>query len=423
MRFAQALVFSACAAFVSAQAPILGNAAGTPYPLGVVHFPVEPPTTYTSPLALAPNSQVYASMDPSLPTGYYLFDVVDLYFNSLSHLSAADRVFLAVNNGGGNFTLTRVSSSPSLPADGVGANGGESMPVFPFSAPLPIAGRPDLTCVQKVMLFSLGSTPTGAPVFIGNLHFRVGDGSPGSISGVVFEDLNQNGVRDPGEPGVQGAAIQLVSNDPANPGQIMASTLTDANGAYLFSPVGYADCSVVLTITSSQWQATTPTDVRLSACGCGNQVVDFGKYTIQQQSVGRTIGFWRNNNGVEIIVNGGFWDELAALNLVDASGNAFNPTGNVQQWRTWLQQANATNMAYMLSAQLAAMQLNVLSGGVSVNSWVQTSQGPMQIGALMAAANQALADDPYTPSGDPNRAGQTVLKNALDAANNNLNWL
>jgi len=40
----------------------------------------------------------------------------------------------------------------------------------------------------------------------------------------------------------------------------------------------------------------------------------------------------------------------------------------------------------------------------------------------MAAADAALAADGYTPSGDPNRAGQECLKNVLDDANNNKNF-
>ena len=424
MRLAKTLAFTTLAAVAAAQNPILVNAAGTPFAVGTVAFPPEPPTTYTSPLALAPNGQVYLALDPSVPSGYYSFDVLDVYFNSLSQLPPEERVFYAQNNGAAGFALTRVVITPTQPAFGLGLGGvGQSMPVFPYNAPPLVAGRPDLTCVQKVWLQSLGSSPTGVPTLIGLHHFRAGDGSPGSVSGVVFEDSDHDGIRDAGEPGVPGCLIKLVSNNPANPGQVVATTTTDASGHYVFSPLANGDFSVVLDLNTQIFVATTPTDVHLSNCGCGQQVVDFGKYSLGQSCNGRTPGFWRNNNGVPIIVNGQFWDELAALNLVDGSGNAFNPTGNVNQWKSWLQNANATNMAYMLSVHLACMQLNVLSGGVSGNCWAQTPQGAMQISAVMAAANQALALDPYTPAGDPNRATQEFLKNILDAANNNLNWL
>ena len=54
---------------------------------------------------------------------------------------------------------------------------------------------------------------------------------------------------------------------------------------------------------------------------------------------------------------------MVALNLRNANGSHFNPT-TYAQFKTWILNATATNMAYMLSAQLAAMKLNVLNGFV-----------------------------------------------------------
>ncbi len=63
---------------------------------------------------------------------------------------------------------------------------------------------------------------------------------PNAIGGIKFEDLNANGVRDPGEPGLAGFNINLT---PAAPGSPPAQTVTtDANGNFLFtnvSPGGY----------------------------------------------------------------------------------------------------------------------------------------------------------------------------------------
>jgi len=415
---ASLVVLASAAAAVAQDPVVLANAAGAPFALGSVGFPIEPPILYTNPMALAPDANVYASLDGSLPSGRYLFDVVDVNFVNISQLAAVDRVFVCANQGNGTFAMVRESATPSLPGVGVGVAGGDSIPLFPFNAPAEIPTRPDLKCVQKVLMYQLDAA--GVATFVGFRHFRVGDGSPGTVSGVVFEDSNQNGVRNAGEAGSPGITVNLVSN---TLGQVMATAVTNAQGAYSFGGLGLDDCSVELQLDTQLYVATTPTDVRLSACGCGSQVVDFGKFSLQLQCVGRTIGFWRNNQGVAIIQNGGFWDELALLNLVTMSGSSFNPTGNVNTWRCWLKGANAWNMAYMLSAQLAAMQLNVLSGKVNPNCWVQTCSGPTTIQALMQAANIALGLDPYTPPCDNDRQLQRRLKDALDAANNNQNWL
>ncbi len=53
-----------------------------------------------------------------------------------------------------------------------------------------------------------------------------------SIAGRVIDDLNGNDVADPGEPGIAGVAVQL--QQAGNP---VASTVTEAEGDYLFSPL------------------------------------------------------------------------------------------------------------------------------------------------------------------------------------------
>ena len=87
-------------------------------------------------------------------------------------------------------------------------------------------------------------------------------------------------------------------------------------------------------------------------------------------------------------------------------------------------------MAYMLSAQLAAMELNVAHSFVSGSALVRTGgcgntgfDGSfISINDLMAAANAELCAHPVTKTASPERALQECLKNALDDANNNKNF-
>lgn len=137
----------------------------------------------------------------------------------------------------------------------------------------------------------------------------------------------------------------------------------------------------------------------------------------------KTIGFWGNPNGLELIEAGDFLDVLPSLHLVDELGNPF-VTHDIDEFEDWLHDANALNMAYMLSAQLVAMQFNVLSGKVDVRCTVaDTRHGVLSIDRLIEQAINALINDPYTPPGDPNRHRQELLKNLLDDANNNLIWV
>ena len=54
---------------------------------------------------------------------------------------------------------------------------------------------------------------------------------PAVIAGAVYNDLNNNGVRDPGEPGVAGSTVQLNGLE----GHVLATATTDAAGHYQFS--------------------------------------------------------------------------------------------------------------------------------------------------------------------------------------------
>ncbi len=399
---------------------LLVDAQGNLLPDIVIQLPVDGPI-YNAPLDLSSTSAVYALVDGTLPSGIYFYDVLDLNFQPLSPLPLADRMFDVVNTAG-VVTMSRLSTDPSLPAVGLGLGGvGQSMPIFPFISPSPYLGRPDLLCAAKVLLFEL--LPTGDFRIVKTTYLRVGDGQPANVSGVVFHDTDRDGARDANEPGIAGSTVKLVSNHPANPGQVVATTTTDNFGAYIFSAVASGDCSVVLEIDTQVHQATTPLDVRLPNCGCGSQVVDFGKFSVDTQCEGRTQGYWRNNNGIAQIQAGGWWDELRDLNLVNAIGWSFNPSGNVCTWKFYMSGSNAYNMAYALSTQLAAMKLNVLSGRASLDCRVQTQCGVMTIAELIDAANAAIAHDGYTPPCDPDRVLQEKLKNALDKANNNQNWL
>jgi hypothetical protein len=57
---------------------------------------------------------------------------------------------------------------------------------------------------------------------------------PAALTGSVYQDLNHNGVRDAGEPGIAGVKIQLVGR--TDGGQVVhMDTVTDSRGNYTFT--------------------------------------------------------------------------------------------------------------------------------------------------------------------------------------------
>lgn len=87
-------------------------------------------------------------------------------------------------------------------------------------------------------------------------------------------------------------------------------------------------------------------------------------------------------------------------------------------------------MAYLLSAQLAAMKLNVMASFVDGHALIYASgttsanaAGFATVNAVMNKADTELGLHGSTPSGSDRRAYQEALKNALDKVNNNMNFV
>jgi hypothetical protein len=257
-------------------------------------------------------------------------------------------------------------------------------------------------------------------------NFKVKDeegGTPpqGVLNVKKFYDANANGVDDDGQP-IEGWEIHIT--DEIDYGFFY----TDSNG--LVSTVVAPDLYIVTESTplESNWHHTTPNPVEKTVTDGGEESVEFGNLCTGAGG-GLTLGFWSNKNGEKQFNVGGDLALMQALNLVDAKGKAFDPA-SYAKFRTWLLDANANNMAYMLSAQLAAMELNVLNGNVKGSSLIYApgttsanGAGFATVDAVMAEANTELGLNPLTLSGHASRSYQEALKNALDKANNNLTFV
>jgi hypothetical protein len=239
-----------------------------------------------------------------------------------------------------------------------------------------------------------------------------------SVSGTVFDDANHNGVRDPGEGGVAGASVSLGN------GTTTLVTSTDGSGNYHFGNVGPGNYTVTLQLGAGL-AASTPTSYPVDATTGGGTVSggDFGIYqlVVVSNHDGHGIGYW-SHGGLTLVTSHNLLSALPGMFLVNGCGHYVAP-GTNSALASWLLGARATNMAYMLSAQFAAMSFNVAVGYVGLDSRIHCSLGTITIRDLVQRTLASLIAHPYTPSGSPWRAQQEALKNALDDANNNLNWV
>jgi hypothetical protein len=263
--------------------------------------------------------------------------------------------------------------------------------------------------VSASSTFSGGETKTD--------NFKViPDATSGELDVIKFYDANANGVNDDN---------QLITG--------WRVRIQDGIDYIRFTPVSLILAPDEYTVTESDpletnWLHTTPNPVVTDLAADAKITVEFGNVCTGAGG-GHTLGFWSNRNG-QALFGSDDLAEMVALNVRNANGTAFNPA-SYAAFRTWILNATATNMAYMLSAQLAAMKLNVLNGFVNGGALIYApgtnsanSLGFATVNAVMAEANALLgaADPLLILSGNSDRPRAEALKNALDKGNNNLNF-
>ena len=234
-----------------------------------------------------------------------------------------------------------------------------------------------------------------------------------------FYDANTNGVQDGLEGLITGWKINI--QDDLN---IDRFTPVDL----ILQPDDYVVTEYLPLETN--WLLTTPPAARNVTLADGDDTtVTFGNVCLGAGG-GLTLGFWSNKNGGKVLSANGnaILTQVLALNLRKANGSLLGSV-SLANFQKFLLEANASNMANMLSAQLAAMKANVASLGVGATSLIYAPQviganaaGFVTVQAVMDQANASLALFGLTPSGHAERANQEVLKTALDRANNNLNF-
>jgi hypothetical protein len=145
---------------------------------------------------------------------------------------------------------------------------------------------------------------------------------------------------------------------------------------------------------------------------------------------GFTLGFWSNNNGRAVLcAHDQAWRTIAnASNLKKQNGTAYTVpllpttcTTAQANFATWILAANATNMSYMLSAQMIATIYNVAYKAMPSGACVAGINGnPISINNLIAAAIAFLGANPNTTASGAPRNTATLYKNIFDGLNNNL---
>jgi hypothetical protein len=185
-------------------------------------------------------------------------------------------------------------------------------------------------------------------------------------------------------------------------------------GAYTFRVIAVHDVSPTAHVSISSDTASVTLTTETSSCTDSGPTGQGGDCT--QLTGALTLGYYSNKNGQKTVTADDL-SMLAGLNLVDAGGNGFNPT-TAAQLKTWLLNATAKNMSYMLSAQLATLELNV-AHVVGADKEVCEANNET-IGDIANDANTYLGAHSSVLGGDVNRPSGDALETLIDEINNNL---
>jgi hypothetical protein len=312
-------------------------------------------------------------------------------------------------------------------ATGSGKCGGISIQLMPFDDTpnpggeykawvTPVANYNEV-CANAFYGFCPGHTKTD--------NFKVRESlPPGSVSitGYKFYDANTNGVKDGSEPYIPGWKIEKV---PPTPSDV---TYTGASGWYGFLVLPNTGLYTIFEdMPNSFWLPTTPTSGQVTVGSVDVAGPNFGNVCLGPGG-GLTLGYWSNKNGQKL-VSASDLSYLSSLFLRNGDGTDFNPA-SASSLSVWLLNGTAVNMENMLSVQLTAMVLNVrhsfVSGGAIIFAPGTNSASVLGFATVNAVINEAITEigtHPTAWSGDAWRSHAEALKNALDKANNNLNFV
>jgi hypothetical protein len=135
----------------------------------------------------------------------------------------------------------------------------------------------------------------------------------GPVTGVVFDDANANGTRDPGEGGLAGWTVYLDSSNDGRLGPFgEPTTTTDGSGAFTFSGLR-AGTYALRRVVPAGWIATSP---------------ELRGYTVTVAS-GQSAGPYAFGNIREAAVSGSVYDDA------DHDGNRDGGEGGVAGWAVY----------------------------------------------------------------------------------------
>ncbi len=115
------------------------------------------------------------------------------------------------------------------------------------------------------------------------VDFNTRNRSLGTIEGLVFEDLDRDGIRDAGEPPIAGQTIYLDADDSEDRSPDETSRVTDSSGVFRFTDLRPGDY-ILLHDSQPGWVQTVPEESSLDVSLAANQTRSGLQFGIQLEN-------------------------------------------------------------------------------------------------------------------------------------------
>jgi hypothetical protein len=383
--------------------------------------------TYTITITIEHDTATPTTVTTTAQVGTNPATTTTLAVSAATPLAGLDSVSLTATVTGSSVPTGSVDFFDSTAHQDLGTatliGGVASLTAGPFTA-----GEHDITATYSGDGTFHGSSGTASLTAI----------APASLSGLVWEDFNNDGQVDFGEQGIGGVSITLTGTDDLGD-SVSLSRMTDGDGAYVFA--GLRPGTYYLTRTSQPAGYTAGTDsvgtaggslsaadqffVQLAA-GVDGENYNYGERPAAGGSVQRgqtaAIGFWNNKNGQALIkaLNGGAGTQLgdwlaATLPHLYGANSANSLAGKGNAFVAALFQQDFVQKGQKLDAQVLATALSVYATNATLDSTGVAAQYGFTVsgdGVGTATFNVGASGDAF---GVSNNTTMTVLDLLLAA--------
>lgn len=236
--------------------------------------------------------QDYADTDPLPEIEFAIFDIsgtevargtttaqgnaVQILTQDVPELGPDEEYTVEIQSGPDGWEVCKGETSQTVNEGDVGVSGSARLDFYFYKTEFCQNGQPtetpDTTATPGGDTPVPGTSATPAPTSKpsgGSTRHKDKEQKLGAIAGVAFIDENQNGVIDPGEPGLDHVGINI------HGGGLQKVFITGGPGNYSFDGLGVGEYDVFIQ-PGAEWKITTPSRYHVKVNGNHVVGIDFG---------------------------------------------------------------------------------------------------------------------------------------------------